>query len=108
MQDQAENDARRRVATTRLPVAKAGIESLPEIQPCEEQLKQEETGVGGELLVFEPEQGNGERFTLDLISAKLHGERSSMGWECFLAKLILSTRGPLFNQKSCNARPHQG
>src|ERR1700756_5860291 len=86
MEDQAENDACRRVATARLPVAKAGIESLPEPQPREQQLKQEETGEGGKLLVFESEQGNSGRFTPDLTSAKLHDGRSSVVGEWIFGK----------------------
>jgi len=62
-------------------VVEAVAQPVFEIQPLEQELEDEQPGEGSQLLVLEPELRDGVSFALDLVSAKLHGERPPwVGW----------------------------
>jgi hypothetical protein len=63
------------VSSHRAKVAKTVAQSILEIEPLKKKLKDEESGEGGQALVFESQLRDGVGFALDLVSAKLHKER---------------------------------
>jgi hypothetical protein len=56
-------------------MAEAVAQPVLEIQSLEQELEDEQSSEGGQLLVFESQVRDGVSFALDLVSAKLHGER---------------------------------
>jgi hypothetical protein len=55
--------------------AEAVAQPILEIQPLEQKLEDEQPREGGQLLVFKSELRDRVGLALDLVSAKLHGER---------------------------------
>ncbi|MGC2197848.1 MAG: hypothetical protein WA628_24475, partial [Terriglobales bacterium] len=81
-------------------MAEGVAQPLLEVESLEEELKQKQTGKGGQLLVFEQQVGSGVGFTPNLFSAKLHGERSPWVGDGVLDNTILPILGPLFHKSS--------
>jgi hypothetical protein len=63
------------VSSDGMQVAEAVAQPPFEVQPLEQELEDEQSGEGSQLLVFESQLRDGVGFALDLVSAKLHGER---------------------------------
>ena len=56
-------------------VLEAVAQPVLQIQPLEQELEDEQPGEGSQILVLESQLRDGVDFALNLVSAKLHGER---------------------------------
>jgi len=73
MNDEAEHHNGIAVGPRGLELSEALLEAVVEIKSIKKSLKQDQSGEGCELLIFEAELGKSVGFTSDLRSAKLHG-----------------------------------
>jgi hypothetical protein len=73
MNDEAEHHNGIAVGPGGLELSEALLEAVPEVKAIKKSLEQDQSGEGGELLIFEAELGESVGFTSDLRSAKLHG-----------------------------------
>jgi hypothetical protein len=96
MDDEAKDNRGMIVGSAGAQVAEAVAQPVLEIQPLKQKLEDEESSEGGQLLVLESQLRDGVGFALDLLSAKLHGERPpGVGVWC-LDNTIVPALGPLF------------
>jgi hypothetical protein len=70
---ESEDHQGKAIGAGRRELAETLLEAGQEIESRKEGLKQNQTGEGSQLLVFETELGESAGFTFDLSSAKLHG-----------------------------------
>jgi len=75
MDDETENNCGMIVSSAGAQVPEAVTQPVFQVKPLKQKLEEEEPGEGGQLLVLEAQFGDGVGFALDLVSAKLHGER---------------------------------
>src|SRR5436305_15083559 len=75
MDDETKDDHGMIVSSSGPQVVEAVTQLVLEIQPLEQELEDEQPGEGSQLLVLESQLRDGVSFALDLVPAKLHGER---------------------------------
>jgi hypothetical protein len=73
MNDEAEHHKGKAVGPGGLKLSEALLEAVAEVKAIKKCLKQDQSGEGCELLIFEAELGESVGFTSNLRSAKLHG-----------------------------------
>jgi len=95
--DEAEHHDGIAIGARRLELPEALLQAGAEVKASKKSLEQDQPRAGGELLVFEAELGESAGFTLNLLSAKLHGG-DLQGTYRFLADRLYPKQVAFFHQ----------